>query len=43
LSDPERARAMGRAGRERAVASFDYGVLARRLGNALGGTWPLGD
>jgi hypothetical protein len=34
---------MGNAGRARAVASFDYGVLARRLGGALEGTWPLED
>ncbi len=42
LSDPARRRAMGDAGRRRAVASFDYDVLARRLGGALGEGWPLG-
>ncbi len=36
LNDPTRARAMGRAGRERAVAEFSYDVLAHRLGVALG-------
>lgn len=40
LSDPVRSAAMGRAGRARAVASFDYDILARRLGDALGGDWP---
>ena len=40
IEDPERRAAMGRAGRARAVASFDYDVLARRLGDALGGDWP---
>lgn len=41
LSDPTRRRAMGDAGRRRAVASFDYDVLARRLGGALDEGWPL--
>jgi len=41
LGDPERRHAMGVAGRTRAVASFDYDVLARRLGNALASGWPL--
>lgn len=36
LNDPASARAMGRAGRERAVAEFSYDVLAHRLGVALG-------
>ncbi len=36
LDDPARARAMGRAGRERAVRDFSYDVLAQRLGRALG-------
>jgi phosphatidyl-myo-inositol dimannoside synthase len=40
LAHPDRARAMGEAARARAVASFDYEVLARRLGSALGGAWP---
>ena len=40
LRDPSRAAAMGRAGRARAEASFDYDVLARRLGRALEGAWP---
>ena len=40
LFDPERRAAMGIAARERAVASFDYDVLARRLGNALSAGWP---
>jgi phosphatidylinositol alpha-1,6-mannosyltransferase len=40
VSDPARRAAMGLAGRERALASFDYGVLARRLGDALAGGWP---
>ncbi len=42
LDDPIRRAAMGRAGRERAVASFGYDVLARRLGDALSEGWPLG-
>ena len=41
LRDPDRARLMGEAGRARAVASFDYTVLANRLGEALEGSWPL--
>ncbi len=36
LDDPERARAMGIAGRERAVREFSYDVLAHRLGVSLG-------
>ena len=40
LLHPERARAMGAAGRRRALASFDYDVLARRLGEALEAGWP---
>ncbi len=40
LRDPERRQAMGRAGRDRAVASFDYDVLAHRLGDALASGWP---
>lgn len=37
LLDDDRVRsAMGRAARERAVAEFDYSVLAARLGTALG-------
>lgn len=36
LDDPVRARAMGVAGRERAVREFSYDVLAHRLGVALG-------
>lgn len=36
LDDPARARAMGAAGRERAVRDFSYDVLAHRLGVALG-------
>lgn len=35
LADPERRRAMGAAGRERAVAEFGYDVLAARLQAAL--------
>jgi alpha-maltose-1-phosphate synthase len=30
VADPERARAMGRAGRERAVSEFDWGAIARQ-------------
>jgi alpha-maltose-1-phosphate synthase len=30
VADPERARAMGRAGRERAVTEFDWGAIARQ-------------
>ena len=40
LADPQRSAQMGRAGRERARASFDYDVLARRLGDALASGWP---
>ncbi len=40
LLDPERRAAMGIAARARAVASFDYDVLARRLGSALSAGWP---
>ena len=36
LNDPVRARAMGAAGRERAVREFSYDVLAHRLGVSLG-------
>ncbi len=36
LDDPERARAMGAAGRQRAVDEFRYDLLAARLGRALG-------
>ncbi len=36
LDDPIRARAMGLAGRERAVTQFSYDVLAERLGRSLG-------
>ena len=30
IADPERARAMGRAGRERAVSSFAWPAIARQ-------------
>jgi starch synthase len=30
VGDPDRARAMGRAGRERAVTQFDWGAIARQ-------------
>ena len=36
LDDPVAARAMGRAGRQRAIDEFSYDLLARRLGTALG-------
>lgn len=36
LDDPARRRAMGEAGRRRAVAEFSYDVLAERLGRSLG-------
>ncbi len=36
LDDPEQARAMGAAGRTRAVREFSYDVLAGRLGTSLG-------
>jgi phosphatidylinositol alpha-1,6-mannosyltransferase len=36
VDDPARARAMGAAARERAVAEFTYDALAARLGAALG-------
>ena len=42
LADEPRRRAMGDAGRSRAVASFDYDALAHRLGNAFAEGWPLG-
>jgi phosphatidylinositol alpha-1,6-mannosyltransferase len=35
LADPARRRKMGRAGRARALASFDYDVLAPRLASTL--------
>jgi phosphatidyl-myo-inositol dimannoside synthase len=35
LVDPVRRRAMGRAARKRALGSFDYGLLAPRLAQAL--------
>jgi phosphatidylinositol alpha-1,6-mannosyltransferase len=40
LADPTRRERMGRQGRERAKASFDYDVLARRLSEALASGWP---
>ena len=40
LHDPQRRAEMGRAGRQRAMASYDYDVLAHRLGSALKGGWP---
>ena len=40
LADPARREEMGRKGRVRARASFDYDVLARRLGTALAAGWP---
>ncbi len=43
LDDPDRRRSMGHASRSRAVAEFDYDVLARRLGTALGVGTALGD
>ena len=36
LDDPDRARAMGERARLRAEASFDYDLLAPRLGSSLG-------
>ena len=36
LDDPVQARAMGAAGRTRAVQEFSYDVLAHRLGTSLG-------
>jgi len=36
LDDPAQARAMGAAGRTRAVEEFSYDVLAHRLGTSLG-------
>jgi len=36
LDDPAAARAMGRAGRQRAIDEFSYDLLARRLGVSLG-------
>lgn len=41
LSNPRLRESMGRLGRERAVASFDYDVLAHRLGSALEAGWPM--
>jgi phosphatidyl-myo-inositol dimannoside synthase len=35
LDDPDRARSMGVAGRERAVTGFSYDVLAARLADAI--------
>jgi phosphatidylinositol alpha-1,6-mannosyltransferase len=40
LDDPGLAARMGSAGRARAEASFAYGVLARRLADALDAGWP---
>ena len=40
LGDEARRAVMGEAGRARAVASFDYDVLARRLASALEAGWP---
>ena len=40
LGDPARLARLGRAGQDRAKASFDYDVLARRLGGALAEGWP---
>jgi len=40
LDDEVLRRGMGSRGRERAQASFDYDVLARRLGDALAAGWP---
>jgi len=40
LNDDARRLAMGRAARARAQASFDYDVLAHRLGDALDAGWP---
>jgi phosphatidylinositol alpha-1,6-mannosyltransferase len=40
LADPELARRLGRAGRERAVEHFSYDVLAARLDAALLGVEP---
>lgn len=37
LDDPDRRVAMGVAGRQRAVAGFEYDALAARLGDALAG------
>jgi alpha-maltose-1-phosphate synthase len=34
VADPDRARAMGRAGRERAVTTFDWGAIARQTSEA---------
>lgn len=38
LADPERASAMGRAGRERAIEAFSYDTLAVTLRNAISAT-----
>ena len=40
LADPAQRASMGRRGRARVEASFDYDVLARRLGDALASGWP---
>ena len=37
VADPDRARAMGRAGRERAVTEFDWGAIARQTSEVYAG------
>jgi alpha-maltose-1-phosphate synthase len=37
VADPERARAMGRAGRERAVTEFDWAAIARQTSEVYAG------
>jgi starch synthase len=37
VADPERARAMGRAGRERAVREFDWSAIARQTSELYAG------